>query len=146
MPPFRFDPRLSLGSFCAALAAFAASSAAAAGEPAPIIRVETGAHQAFINRLVVLDEGRLLTVSDDQTARSWNHKGRLLAVARGRVGPRDEGALYAAAVSPRYVALGGRAGAAEGAPFVRLLDRATLKPAGLLADLPDVVTALAFST
>lgn len=144
MKPFRSDSPLLRARFCAALAALAAAPVAAA-EPAPVIRVETGAHQAFINRLVLLDEGRLLTASDDQTARSWNLKGRLLAVARGRVGPRDEGALYAAAASPRYVALGGRAGAAEGAPFVRLLDRTTLKPAGLLANLPGVVTALAFS-
>lgn len=129
----------------AALAATAAHPATSAADPAPIIRIETGHHLTFINRLVMLDEKRLLTVSDDQTARSWDMGGRPLAVVRGRVGRRDEGALYAAAVSSRYVALGGRAGAAEGAPFVRLLDRTTLKPAGLLANLPDIVTALAFS-
>jgi hypothetical protein len=142
--------RSNLALFCASLFAAVAAADARPATPtlasAPIIRVETGHHQAFINRLIMLDEERLLTVSDDQTARSWDKSGRPLAVVRGRVGPRDEGALYAAAMSSRYVALGGRAGAAEGAPYVRLLDRTTLEPAGLLASLPDVVTALAFSS
>lgn len=124
--------------------AAAASDDSGAG-PAPIIRIETGTHQGFINRIVALGDGHILTISDDQTARSWDTGGQALGVIRGRAGPRDEGALYAAAVSARYVALGGRAGIAEGGAFVRLLDRQSLAPAGLLANLPDMVTALAFS-
>lgn len=125
-----------------ALAAFTPPARAAAP---PLIRVETGAHQAFINRMAPLGADSVLTISDDQTARTWTLRGRALAVVRGQAGPRDEGALYALAMSTRYVALGGRAGMSDGATFVRLLDRKTLRPAGLLSPLPDVVTALAFS-
>lgn len=117
----------------------------ALADPIPVVRVETAAHQAFINRIVVLDAQRLLTVSDDQTARAWNRRGKGLDVIRGRTGARDEGALYAAATSPSHLALGGRAGMDEGAAYVRLLDRRTLMPVGVLGQLPDIVTALAFS-
>lgn len=134
-----------LAAVLIALAAVGAGAAGPPATPAPIIRVETGDHQGFINRVLPLDPGRLLTISDDQTARVWKPDGAAVSVIRGRTGLRDEGALYAAAASRRYVALAGRAGVDTGAAFVRLLDLNSLKPAGLLSGLPDVVTAMAFS-
>jgi hypothetical protein len=111
----------------------------------PIIQIETGTHQGFVNRIVPLDGTKLLTISDDQTARVWDMDGAAAGIIRGHAGARDEGALYAAAISPRYIALGGRAAMPGLGVFVRLLDRATLKPAGVLSNLPGSVTALAFS-
>ncbi|KSB88672.1 hypothetical protein AS593_19745 [Caulobacter vibrioides] len=114
--------------------------------PPPFVRVETGAHEAFVNRIAWLDRNRLLSVSDDQTARFWTPGRQGVArVVRGLAGPQDQGALYAMAASDKYIALGGRAGADAGDVFVRLLDRRTGKPAGLLSGLPDAVSALAFS-
>jgi len=135
---------LFLALLCAAVSSLPAPAATAPALP-PLIKVETGAHQSFVNRILPLDGARLLTISDDQTARLWAASGRADTVVRGRAGLRDEGALYAVAASTKYIALGGRSGMDQGSSFVRLLDRKTLKPAGLLAGLPDVVTALAFS-
>ena len=46
-------------------------SAASAGEipTDPILRLEAGVHTAAINKAAVTGDGRLLTVSDDKTAR-----------------------------------------------------------------------------
>lgn len=83
----------------------------------PIPRPETGVHTAAINQIAVTRDGRLLTVSDDKTARLWRMDALppLAANSNGPGGPatagpsrvlrvpiglRNEGKLYAAAVSP----------------------------------------------
>lgn len=77
-------------------------SAVLAGEPPtnPILRIDTGAHTAVINRLAVTRDGNLLTVSDDKTARLWSRTGGASLTIRVPIGPGGEGALYAVAASP----------------------------------------------
>ncbi|MGZ8548795.1 MAG: hypothetical protein ACXW33_09320 [Sulfuricurvum sp.] len=67
----------------------------------PILRPETGLHTAAINQAVVTRDGRLLTASDDKTARLWPlaATGEPM-VLRVPIGSRSEGALYTVAASP----------------------------------------------
>jgi hypothetical protein len=80
-------------------------SAASAGEipTDPILRLEAGVHTAAINKAAVTGDGRLLTVSDDKTARLWNAQGGIPLTLRVPIGPGDEGALFAVAASPTKV-------------------------------------------
>jgi WD40 repeat protein len=75
---------------------------ARAGEPPtdPVLRLDAGAHTAVINKLAVTRDGKLLTVSDDKTARLWSREGGVPQTIRVPIGPGDEGALYAVAASP----------------------------------------------
>ncbi len=81
----------------------------------PILRVETDMHTAFIKKLSVdrLNQ-RVVSVSDDKTARVWDLKaGRLLNTFRVPITPLGhEGQLQVAAVSPdgRTVVVGGYTG------------------------------------
>jgi len=101
----------------------------------PFLRIETGMHEAAINRLLALPrEGRLITVSDDKTARAW----RLDTLApdgviRPPVGPGDDGALYAVAANDNLIFLAGRMPAPDGGYAVNLVRRATLQPIGNLS-------------
>jgi WD40 repeat protein len=75
---------------------------ARADDPAaePVLRLEAGAHTAVINRVAVTRDGKLLTVSDDKTARLWSREGGAPLTIRVPIGPKVEGALYAVAASP----------------------------------------------
>lgn len=85
---------------------------AAAPDPAPIPRLETGSHTAPIKRIAVDRAGRwLVTAAHDKTARVWDlQTGDLVQVLRPPIGgDAREGKLYAVAISPdgATVAVGG---------------------------------------
>lgn len=115
----------------------------------PFLRVETGQHTGAINRILHLTgNGRVLTVSDDQTARVWDlNDGRLIETIRGAAGPQDEGSLFAAAANSRFIAVAGRTGWdwAGNRTHVRILDANSLTPRGVLSGLTAPVGALEFS-
>ncbi|CAA7614586.1 putative Peptidase C14 caspase catalytic subunit p20 [Candidatus Terasakiella magnetica] len=118
--------------------------------PTPQLRIETGMHTAMINRMALVDGGRVVTVSDDKTARLWSAvDGRALSVLRSPIGPEDEGALYAVAAAGTKVAVAGRTGPSwdGGAHFVYLYDlgRDGERMVGRLGRLDMPVMALAFS-
>lgn len=126
--------------------------AAGALEPpsAPLLRIEVGAHTSIVRRIVADPaRGRLVTVSDDATARVWDLAGgRLLRTLRVPIGPGTEGSLYAAALSPdgRTLAVGGwTCGAWDGAGCVYLFDLETGELARRVAGLPDAIGDLAYS-
>lgn len=85
----------------------------------PVLVVEAGAHVAPVRRIAVdARGGRLVTTSDDRTARVWDlASGRLLRTLRPPIGPEPVGRLYGAAVHPRraVVAVGGAADVPGGA-------------------------------
>ncbi len=84
----------------------------------PALTIETGAHSAIIRRLSVAeDRGRIVTASDDKTARVWDSAtGNLLVVLRPSIGTGETGRLYGAAIHPTedLVAVGGTTGRKSG--------------------------------
>lgn len=123
-----------------------------AGEPPsdPILRVETGMHQAMISRIAVDEANRyLVTGSDDKTARVWDLRtGALLKTLRPPIGSGNEGKVYAVAISPggETVAVGGWTGwDFDGSISLYLFDRASGRLIKRVAGLPNVIPSLAFS-
>jgi len=127
------------------LATLLTGSAAFAGEVPtdPILRLEAGIHTAAINKAAV--DGRLLTVSDDKTARLWNAEGGIPLTLRVPIGPGDEGALFAVAASPTK----GTAVVArltwDGTDAIYGLDLNTGRITGRISGLPGTVHTLSYS-
>ena len=129
-------------------ALFAVPISGRAAEEGPFLRIETGVHEATINGAAVIPgQDRLVTVSDDKTARVWS-RGTLLpqGVIRPPLGSSDTGALYAVAASAKTIAVGGRLkNPANGRYGVALYSTHDLAPAGILWGFTAPVTALALS-
>ena len=77
---------------------------------APFLRIEVGLHAGLPRRASTDREGRLLTGSDDCTARLWDTAtGELLRVFRPPIGTGHQGKIFAVALSPdgAMAAMGG---------------------------------------
>ena len=98
----------------AAIAGLMAPLQLAKAQSLPVVTIETGVHSAIVRRLAVAeDRARIVTASDDKTARIWDiDSGRLLTVLRPHIGPGEIGRLYGAAIHPveDLVAVGGTTG------------------------------------
>jgi caspase domain-containing protein/WD40 domain-containing protein len=121
------------------------ADAADGDDRAPILRIETGMHDAVINRLALADDGReLLTVSDDKTTRRWSlADGGARTMWRTPIGDGDQGALYAVAAAGDTVVVGGRTGSNATALYV--LDRRSGQMRGSIGGFAEAISALAFS-
>ena len=120
-----------------------------APDETPIPRPETGLHTAAINQVVVTHDGRLLTASDDKTARLWpiSTKGEPI-VLRVPIGSRSEGALYTVAASPikNSAVVGGSTGIDwDKAGTVYGFDLVTGKMTGRIAGIQGTIRVLAYS-
>ena len=134
-------------ALCMAATLAASAARAHASDLTPYLRVETGMHQAVINRMALLPgDNAIATVSDDKTARIWSVNGlKPLGVIRPPIGPGDDGELVGVAASGNVLALAGRLRYGTdrfGVQFYRLPD---LKPVGQLPTLPAPISALRFS-
>ncbi|MGH8565882.1 MAG: WD40 repeat domain-containing protein [Gammaproteobacteria bacterium] len=144
MPAMRMrEPGSLLGTLLAV-------SAASAGEipTDPILRLEAGVHTAAINQVAVTGDGRLLTVSDDKTARLWNAEGGSPLTFRVPIAPGDEGALFAVASSPtkRTAVVAGRTGITwDASDAIYGLDLGTGRITGRIAGLHGTVHTLSYS-
>jgi len=139
-------------SLLAAVALWCGGGEAWADEPPtePILRVETGMHQAKINRIAVDAANRyLVTGSGDKTVRVWDlHTGTLLRTLRLPIGMGNEGEVNAVAISVDggTVAVGGWTGLDfDGSVSIYLFDRASGRMTKRLTGLPNVIGHLAFS-
>jgi WD40 repeat protein len=115
----------------------------------PTPRAETGLHTAAINQLALTHDGRLLTVSDDKTARLWssNTKGEA-QVLRVPIGARNEGTLYTVAASPtkNSAVVGGSTGIEwDKAGAVYGFDLNTGKITGRIAGIQGTIRVLSYS-
>ncbi len=133
-----------------AIALFGAPALSADPSTKPFPRIEAGQHTAPIKRIGVDTAGRrLVTASDDKTARIWNlTNGALERVLRPPIGDGNEGKLYAAALSPdgKTVAVGGWTGYAwDRQVSIYLFDRASGELKHRIGGLPNVIYHLAFS-
>lgn len=125
---------------------------ARAGEPpqTPILRIEAGGHIGAVPRLALSADGHLMaSASFDKTVRLWSlPDGGPRGVLRLPVGPRQEGEIYAVALTPdgsRAFAAGATGGSWDGTFSIYLFDTARAVFAGLLSGLPAPVTDLAVS-
>jgi hypothetical protein len=117
------------------------AGSARAQEPpqAPILRIEAAAHIAPVTRLATDATGRILaSVSDDKTLRLWAlPDGTPIGVLRPPIGDRQEGELYAVALTPdgtRAIAAGYTGRSWDGAFVIYVFETATGR---LLARLPN---------
>ena len=123
-----------------------------AAEPTtdPLLRVETVMHTGFVKNIAVDgSHGRVLTVSDDKTARVWDlQTGRLLQTMRVPAASGFEGRLYAVAVSPdgETAALAGWTGWDwDSSASIYLFQMSSGLLLDRIAGLPNVVDSLAYS-
>ncbi len=112
---------------------------------APLLRIDTGSHNAAIRALGIDSAGRFaVTASDDKTARIWDlSSGRLLQTLRPPVGTDNNGRLFAAAITPdaATVAVGGWSADND----VYLFERASGTMIQRITGLPNTITQLAFA-
>jgi len=117
----------------------------------PILRMEFGTHNAGIFGIAMDPSNRILvTGSEDKTVRVWDISSgaRLLRTLRPPVGKKEQGHIFAVALSPdgRTVACGGRTGAPKrGDACVYLFDRATGALTRRLGGLPGWVQHLVYT-
>jgi len=120
--------------------------AADSPDPAmPILRIETGMHNAVINRIALVKDGReLATVSDDKTARLWSiGSGVIRHVWRPPIGEGDIGALLAVAATGDTLVVGGHSATGGGVLYV--FDTKTGLLHGSIGGFSAPISALAFS-
>ena len=128
-----------------------ATPAAAPAPPTePFLRIEAGRHTGAVNRIAVDASGQLLaTASDDKTVRLWNPAdGKPLGVLRLPIGPREEGEVYAVALTPdgkRAFAAGLTGYGWDRAFAIYLFDLERMALRGRLPGLPAPVNHLAVS-
>jgi hypothetical protein len=116
----------------------------------PILRVEAGAHTAPLSRLATDAAGRILaSVADDKTLRLWAlPDGTPLAVLRPPIGAREEGELYAVALTPdgqRAFAAGFTGRSWDEGFAVYMFDTGSGRLLGRVPGLPAPVQHLAVS-
>lgn len=142
---------LGLGGGAVAQPRPAPAAAPAATPPtAPFLRIEAGRHTAAVNRLATDAAGSIIaTASDDKTVRLWNPEdGALRHVLRLPIGPREEGELYAVALTPdgkRAFAAGFTGFAWDRSFAIYLFDLERMVFRGRLPGLPAPVNHLAVS-
>ncbi|MDE2576140.1 MAG: caspase family protein [Rhodospirillales bacterium] len=132
------------------LALLVAAAAPATHQPpqVPFLRIEAGGHTSAIAHLAIDADGRLMaSASYDKTIRLWSlPDGRLRAVLRPPIGLRQEGELYAVALSPdgsHVFAAGATGGQWDGSFSIYVFDAARAVLVSRLAGLPAPVNDLA---
>jgi WD40 repeat protein len=134
-------------SLCAILASAAVFAAPPSHEPQLVL--SPGFHSVMIRRVSASADGtRLLTSSDDKTARLYDGEGRLLRVFRVPRGEGNEGKLYSCALSSdgALAAIGGYTGwDFESACSVFIYDTSSGALLRRIGAMPSSINGMAFS-
>ena len=127
-------------------------SGARADEPpqTPFLRIEAGGHTGAVPRLAVDASGHLMASAGyDKTVRLWSlPDGREKAVLRPPIGAKEEGEIYAVALTPdgHRVFAGGATGGEWGNSFcIYVFDADKAALVSLLPGLPAPISDLAVS-
>jgi WD40 repeat protein len=146
------DPRNRFASFFLIAIGWGAGAPAPAAEapPAePILRIETGMHTSIVTAISTDAAGRYaVTSSIDRTARVWDiASGGARAILRPPIDHADMGKLMAVAMSPdgETVAVGGFTQKVRSSSLIYLFSRSSGQIIRRLAEIPGLVTGLAFS-
>jgi len=128
-------------------AALLASRLAAAADPAPLLVLDTGVHEAAINAMAPLVDGAgIVTVSDDKTARIWRPDGSdTLGELLPPIGAGDDGALYAVAASAKVIAVAGRIRAQQGGYGIAFYSTQDYRSLALISGMPSAVLTMKMS-
>jgi WD40 repeat protein len=122
-------------------------------------RVETGLHEADINRLILLPmpasaipgsanpaSPTIVTVSDDKSARLWSADDfAARGIVRPPIGDRDIGQVYAVAATGSLLAIAGRIADEHGGYAIQFYSLPSLKPRGAITGMPRPTLAMGFS-
>jgi WD40 repeat protein len=112
-------------------------------------RVETGLHEADINRLILLPgpgPATIVTASDDKSARLWSADDfAARGIVRPPIGDRDSGQVYAVAATSSLLAVAGRIADAHGGYAIEFYALPGLKPRGAITGMPRPTLAMGFS-
>lgn len=140
--------RAAILGLVAALCLVAQAALAQSPPAEPILRIETGLHNAQLVRLDTDDAGRhILTGSDDGTARLWDAAtGEMIRTFRMPLGQGHQGRVFAVALSPdgKLAAAGGFTAYGQTAN-VFVFDTRTGRLVQRVPGLPAAVMDLAFS-
>ena len=141
-----------IGVSACALACLATAFAPVAGQSnqpsrEPILRIDTGTHNAKISRIGVDADNRfVVTGSEDKTIRVWElQTGRLLRVIRPPIGEGDEGSFPAVALSPDGRTIAASMYGPPGQPTLDFFDLPSGKLIRHMLDLKDIAHQLAYS-
>jgi hypothetical protein len=141
---------LTIALLLGATTAAVAQDAPGTPPQAPVLRIEAGGHIGAIARLAVDATGALMaSASYDKTVRLWSvADGRQIAVLRPPIGPREEGELYAVALTRdagRVFAAGATGRTWDGSFDIYVFNGKTGALAGLLGKLPAPIEDLKVS-
>ncbi|HCW07574.1 MAG TPA: hypothetical protein DGG95_09460, partial [Cytophagales bacterium] len=115
----------------------------------PRIIINSMGHSAKVQNLSFTPDGeKIITVSEDKTARVWNfNTGEMLKKYESQIGDGFDGMLYASAVSPdgKWLAIGGLTPTKDNQVYIAVIDLAKNLQVSTIVGHTDVVNSLAFS-
>lgn len=129
---------------------FGRPAVAEASTSMPILRIETGMHNAIIERIGIDAQGKLLvTGSRDKTIRVWDiNQGTLSRTIRPPIGSGHQGKIFAVDISPdgTLIAAGGTTQVSQGGAYcIYIFDQMTGGLVQVIDQLPDILYNIKFS-
>lgn len=113
----------------------------------PILTINTDGHTATIQDVIFTEDGKyLISASADKTVKVWNvESGKVVRTFRFQIGPKHEGMIFAASLSPdnKTLAIGGSIGHSR--PKILMLDFQSGKVKKVLWGHTNTINDLVFS-
>ena len=115
----------------------------------PRIVINSMGHSAKVQNLIFTPDGeKIITVSEDKTARVWNfNTGEMLKKFESQIGDGFDGMLYASAVSPdgKLLAIAGLTPTTDNQVYIAIIDLNKNKEVATAVGHTDVINSLAFT-
>jgi len=115
----------------------------------PRIVINSMGHSAKVQNLIFTPDGeKIITVSEDKTARVWNfNTGEMLKKYESQIGDGFDGMLYASAVSPdgKLLAIAGLTPTNDNRVYIAIIDLNKNTEIATAVGHTDVINSLAFT-